>query len=370
MSKILGAVLLVCECAAAILVSLAGCVTLASAADAVKLDDIISVWRKREEATRSLRIEMASDYLMVKGPPKAIPPNKERWLVAIDGIKMRYERVGEVWTEQIQANAPDTMIAVFDGSTTKALHKRERADDILHSQGWIFKQTKHQDAENVYLSPIIRHFRPLSPTFDAIQFDKLQLADADDPVDGIACARLEETHPNGKVIRYWVALDQQMSIVRWAGTINGNPSARLEASFKRDAALGWIPNRWSVTRLANEGKTVLDSATTSVTKAEINIRIPGEDFDMVFPTGTEVFDRVEEKTYIMKSDAVRREVLPSEQRRGATYSELAQTTPGNAAREQDTGGSASMTIVLAALLVLAIAGVAVLVFKRRNWSAG
>jgi hypothetical protein len=306
-------ILLICECAATVLVSLTGCVAPASAADAVKLDDIISVWRKREEATRSLRIEMASDYLMVKGPPKAIPPNKERWLVAIDGIKMRHERVGEVWTEQIQASAPDTMIAVFDGSTTKALHKRERADDILHSQGWIFKQTKHQDAENVFLSPVIRHFRPVSPTFGVIQIDKLRLVDSDDPVDGIACARLEEKHGNGKVVSYWVALDQEMSIVRCASTVKGIADAQVETSFKRDAALGWIPSRWSVTRLDSGGKTALDSATTSVTKTEINIRIPPEVFDITFPAGTEVFDRVEEKTYIMKADARRREALPRQE---------------------------------------------------------
>jgi hypothetical protein len=66
----------------------------------------------------------------------------------------------------------------------------------------------------------------------------------------------------------------------------------------------------------------------------VNIVVPSGTFDVEFPPGTELYDRVTRKLYVITEEGRKREVLESEQARGAKHLELMRTTTGNAAKRE------------------------------------
>ena len=86
--------------------------------------------------------------------------------------------------------------------------------------GWISSSSGHSDRLSVHISAIVRHFRPLSPVFGAIDAAQLRLVNAEEVVDGTRCMLLEERLPgNGNVRRYWVSPEQGMAIVRYVSCV-------------------------------------------------------------------------------------------------------------------------------------------------------
>jgi hypothetical protein len=285
----------------------------ASAQDAASLESVLRVWRERERATRSLRFELRREYLIgkesllgaaegggaVAEPPSPIKANQTCVLV-VDGVKMRYERIGETWIDSLKAPAPETMIAVFDGRGQKILHRRDRSDDLVHSTGFVRANKSHPDVHNLYLSPIIRHFRPVSAAFGVVKLDRLELSAAGEEVDGKRCIVLEEPQPDGLRIRkYWIVPDQDMAVVRYVGYFKGSVEDQADVTFAKDPLLGWIPDRWTAIRFGSERK-ILSSATTLVARKEVNVAVPPETFDVAFPPGTKVFDNTTKETYLIR----------------------------------------------------------------------
>ncbi|MEX2175044.1 MAG: hypothetical protein WD872_11825 [Pirellulaceae bacterium] len=349
-----------------------------SAAEPIQLADVLRVWRKRESAARTLRFDLVREYVRAKGTLTGINEEQgtvttlpesfksdQRVVLVIDGVKMRYERIGDTWAPGIEAPAPETMIAVFDGARQKIVHERQQSDDRMFSQGWVRSEKRHPDAANVHLSPIIRHFRPTSPVFGVIGIDRLQVERQDEMVDGLRCVILKEALPDGlRARKYWVAPDREMGIVRYVGYFQDQVETEAEVAFKRDPKLGWVPDRWRVASFVDGA--LVTSATTQVASEQLNLAVAAATFDFTFPVGTQVNDRIAKRQYLVKPGRTNRVVLPIERTRGATYSELMQTNPGEAGRRAAGGeGFGYMSIVIIALLLLA-GGIVLTLLKRSS----
>lgn len=184
-------------------------------------------------------------------------------------------------------------------------NKFGRSDDLVHSEGWIFKGTRHSEVKNLYLSPIIRHFRPLSPAFGVISAERLRIISHDAAVNGVPCVLLEENWGDGhRVGRYWVAPGRDMAILRHDRRSDGIREVQVEAQFHRNAIHGWLPTRWSAVQFS-AGDKILFSETLVVTACDVNISVSPETFDIVFPPGTKLYDRIEKKTYVVQSNDVK-----------------------------------------------------------------
>lgn len=280
-----------------------------AAEDATTLDDVLRVWRKREEATRSVEFAIATEFLTTRGPPKPRKEN-ERWSVTIDGVKMRYERFATIWNDAVSADVPEEVTEVFDGTIKQVLHYRDRPDDAVFSQGWINKSDKHPTVNSIYLSPILKHYRPFA--YGIVKVDGLRLVSTKESVDGIPCFLVEESLPAlARVAKYWVAPGQDMAIVRYTRQFRGKPELQLEVSFKSDPVHGWMPDRWSAARFTG-GTKIIDSATSVITTKALNLEVPANKFAIVFPTGTLVYDDIAGKNLVVQADGTHREVLPGE----------------------------------------------------------
>jgi hypothetical protein len=254
-----------------------------------------------------------------------------RRVVVIAGNSMRHERSGDVWTHTTGATEHHANYAVFDGRRSKMLDETIRKDDALHSTGYVRLTDRHTDVQNIYLSPILRHFRPISPTFTCFKLDSLKVLRTDDAVNGDRCIVLEEKQDHKFWNRkYWIVPDKDMAVIRFAGVRpDGTTDHQVDTEFRKDARFGWIPSSWKAIRCGREGK-VFSSASNRVTEIEVNTPIPDSTFDIEFPAGTEVDDDISKRRYIVKPDGTQRQIMQREVDRGASYSELVKTDTGMA----------------------------------------
>jgi hypothetical protein len=330
----------------------------------VTLDDVLRVWKKREEATRTFRFETTDDHLEVKGMPRPVRTSGLR-ILTVDGVKMKHEIIGDAWNG-IDAAIPMHQITSLNGEHERDLRKLERNDDLLHSTGWIRKGDRHGDVGNIFISPILRHYRPIGSTFQDIKLDKLRVAGTD-TLDGVPCVILEETGQPGRIAKYFVAPEREMAILRYERTFHGRKTSQAEIAYQHDPKHGWVPERWSAA-LFEKGDTLMSSGSHTVTHFEINATYSKEMFDVVFPPGTEVFDRVANKNFVIKADASWREVLPTEQK--AKYTELMNSNTGDAVDRGKEEGSGISRIVLVIALVVLVVGVVALAVRKGRLSWG
>lgn len=340
------------------------------------LDTIVGVWRERERETKTVQIELAESFLTGKGsilggPPKDIVSDL-RCVLIIDGQKIRYERIGEVWTDVVKSSVPETMIAVFDGKVAKVLSQRPRNDDVLHSLGWIRKSREHPDVRNSYLAPALWHYRPLSPSLGGFHADQLKLVKTDALVDGRRCLLLEERKAGKPLVlrNYWVDPERDMSIVRLVRTWGQVVDHQCDISYQKDPKDGWRPIRWKAISFGDEGK-VLHSGEDAVTDCNLNVPIPASSFEIDFPPGTEVFDRVNKRRFLVTPDGSEREILRRELNRKATYSELMQTEVGFAGQGagSDENGRVVRLVMVTGVLLVAVASLIAFMRSRRNMYA-
>jgi hypothetical protein len=305
-----------------------------SCAEPVSVSDVVKVWAEREKAATTLRVVIATDRQAPTSPSDTTRMNDRR-IVTIEDNKMRHERTGKAWIEAAKATAPETMTAVFDGTTSKILNHRARNDDLVHSMGWVFHAATHSDAHSMHLSPVLRHYRPFTASFNPINKVHLKLVRSDDLVNGIPCIVIEEPPDSAKrITQHWVAPSKEMAILRSVITFRGRKHVQVETQFEKSERAGYFPSKWTSTQFTAGGDKAFSSSTNVMSHVDVNIVVTSGTFDLEFPPGTELYDRVAQKLYVITEEGQKREVLESEQARGAKHLELMRTTPGNAAKRE------------------------------------
>ena len=274
----------------------------ATAAEPTTLEKVLAVWREREEATKSLWVVIDEQYFSrahfdLEGRPIGGRGEKHNRLIAIDGIAFRHERNGELWPPGPDTPAYQTQISAFNGQLQKDLSYIGRDGRRSLDYGHIRHRDRHTDLGNGYLSPILMHYRPLSPKFIVFDLDKLAVVSEDERVNGIKCIVLEEKD-EFRVNRRWVAPERDMGVVRFRSHFRGRLAAEADVTFKHDARLGWYPASWSAATYIRD--SVHSSGTQTVEKIELNLDLPASVFDVEFPPGTEVYDHTTRRKFVAK----------------------------------------------------------------------
>ncbi len=263
------------------------------------LETMLAVWRKREAATKSVKVVIAEDHNMaaetgIEGEAMPGGVSKFKRLVVIAGGNMRHERVGDLWAAGIDKPDEWTWIAVNDGDRDTTLSRVDRDGSMIHSTGRIHGNAKHADVHNIYLAAILCHWRPLSPTIGVFHVDELKLVSADEKL-GRERVLLLEQRKDDQISRYWVAPEKEMSMVRHTRTWKDKLTAQLDVEYKHDAKLGWVPSKW-------KGTTSFESATDTVTELEVNLDVLPATFDIDFPPRTRVYDRINKTSWVVKPE--------------------------------------------------------------------
>ena len=290
---------------------LASLASLTVSAAEVTISDVVEAWKRREKSTNSFSCKTWELSTAGKGtlllasntndPEKVIPAEDhdriiERTII-VDGDQMRHVRIGVAWDDDADGFVPETMISVADGTIAKSLHRCDRGTE-MRSTGFIHHRPGHPDRFCLYLGPVLRHFRPFSPSLGTFSPERWKLVDEGVALNGSKCILIREGQQTD--IRYnelFVDPEKDFALVRYTSYFHGRLENQLSTTFSKDTKLGWIPDSWEVYRYSNAH--LADSAVGSLEGVEINIPIAGDSFDVIFPADTMVNDHLARKVSLV-----------------------------------------------------------------------
>ena len=287
----------------AALASAIGACPVAFAAEPETLETVLDVWRKREAAAESLKVVIsevrtASHATGLEGEAIGGMTKVQRTVI-LEGVNFRNEQEGEFADRGSEVSQQLLMIATNDGERHKAVTTVSRGNKIVRSNGWIHGADNRIDIRSLATSPVVRHWRALSPANDFFKLDKLKLVSTEERIGKVRCFLLQQAYGTlGGIEKVWVAPDQDMAILRRTYTQQERLVIQLDASFKSDAKLGWIPTSWATKSTRQDG-SIGSTLNAYVVSTELNPEFPKQTFDIDWPQGTTVYDFVKrDKFYV------------------------------------------------------------------------
>ncbi len=272
----------------------------------VTIEDILEVWKERQDKFKSARFELecqetihkaSTSFFMnlergISGSPKEFEPNplrdylvKGTSRVSLDGSKLRYSYDHQQWDPRGKKLYPEHYVDVFDGHFFKFLQDPASGQDN-HASAAVRTSNRSESALTFPILPLIFTLRGCHPQFFQ-DLPKFQVTGQTLRVAGHPCLELVRDHgPPGQ--REFLYLDQGRGYVVLKETIvfDGQPNWQLDVTYNQDPAVGWLPRSWEYIIRAGKEHHVLNSGRSTVTRYEINPGLDDSEFDISFPAGT------------------------------------------------------------------------------------
>jgi hypothetical protein len=278
--------------------------------DSQSLDTIFRTWTERQEHTHSLVFEWTQQ---TKRNPSISPPGARKSASSqqsgirtilqhgelhIDGNRFDY-RFGR------QNDRLASMREVFDGSVWKKL--TEFRDGT--PEGLVQWHEVKASGGNVDLMPIFLAYRGVHADFTGMRQENCTLSPQRGVVDGRECLMVEQSFADIPATnQYWVDLARDWMVVRFVNRIEGKERLRQDVEYTQDPAHGWIPTKWNMVFVDEDGSWVV-SKTYEVTRYTLNEPIAPERFELSFPPGTQVDNRVQNQRYVQAEHADKRGIM-------------------------------------------------------------
>ncbi len=209
-----------------------------------------------------------------------------RLVLSIDGEMMRHSLEGD-HPHRTEGLVRREYLSVYDGQTSKTY--RAPAKTRPHPQGAILDERRNTDVNSVEVEAILMNYRVLHDRMSPARPSDLPMAVRDEAVveiNGHNCRLLSAGQRH-----FWVDVDRDWLIVRFDVMFSQNETTqrRLDIDYREDPEHGWVPNSWTMSRIARSGD-LRWSFEATVTEYEINPQIPNTEFQFEFPKGTLVYD--------------------------------------------------------------------------------
>jgi hypothetical protein len=313
----------------------------------VTIDDILEVWKEREQKVKSARFELTCEETIPKGrnsfvdvlyrrkvgiPPKTEPNPPRDYLVkgtsavVLDGIKLHYSYDHEQWDPVEKKLYPEHYEDVFDGEFIRFVINPTSAHHN-YSTGNVDKANKSDSGLRFPILPLILTLRGNHPQFfqDLVKF---QLTGHSVVVGGRPCLELvRDSGPPGQ--REFLFLDQKRDyvMVKEMIVLGGQPNWQVDATYMPDAKIGWVPKSWEYIIRAGKDHVPMNSGRTTVTGYEINISVDENEFNIDFKPKTMVQDKSSGRLmqYLIRADGEKGVQIPAGQI--PTYEELDKPAP-------------------------------------------
>lgn len=355
------------------------------------LETISRTWQARQDKVRSARFTWVERETIPRGyhsnlevppamrdqalkdmgiPPGSVVPPQDTTLVVssslcLDGEKLRYKREGWAWSAKDQAHVPRLCLTVYDGKVGKEFYPLG-APYAPWPDGLIL--SGYPNARSLPLSPLVMTFRPFLPQMRIFDLHTMVLTDRRAVIDGKPYRELERKSGNS-LMRVWVDSSRDYVIGRYLTMVNDRPRTKIDISYRKDAGVGWVPERWDYTTFYADGK-LKHAVQAKVVSYQINPTVEAKEFYLEFPPGTRVHDRTNPQSpsdYIVREGNRKRMILREDI--GATYEQMINSEPGEALGKRKRSFP-TWPIGLATILLVIASGW--LLWRRsalRNWLA-
>jgi hypothetical protein len=168
-------------------------------------------------------------------------------------------------------------------------------------QGVIRQDRRHIEFRNLYLQAILMTFRAMTPEMRSFDVTNYEFTGRQAVIRGTNCLELQQPPFNDLEERIWVDPAQAFLPLRLVMLQRGIITEALDVRYEQNADKEWVPQEWQVILNRSDGR-LSTSTIARLTKCELNVAIPIEQFDIEFPAGTYVTDDKNGSRWIVKPD--------------------------------------------------------------------
>jgi hypothetical protein len=302
---------------------------------------------EREKSVKSFEVRFEERWVDTKRDPQ-VSDKVGRWIVQMKGDQqIRVEEDREHLSPIDKKPYLSKRINVTNGGVYKTFYPKL---GNLYPGGYICKEDDIHFYDHCTLMPLAVGFRMLewmAADCPALSPDKISVRTG--TINGKACVIASWTFqrkpvavicksgdckpPSPPVIAREVYLDatREMVPLRVTATVIGSrligsTHLQWDLQYSTDAA-GFVLSGWKFVSSNAEGD-VVSASTAKVLQWNVNPKIDDSKFDIQFPVGTYVEDRVAGENYILKENA-RKRLVTAKDWSGATYETLLHTEPSS-----------------------------------------
>jgi hypothetical protein len=356
----------------------------------ITIDEIVAAWKARHDAVNSVRFHVKETKVVPKGstsgsrgrikddegrpfPPKDLTLKAE-WDVVISGDSYRFERFGDEWNRQGEKVIVEHYLDLSDGKRDLSFQGREERTNSLHSRAFNYPLTgkaalKEHAMEGSSAWLIFHTFRSQMSRFGPYDSTAWRLTPKLATIDGRRCLSLQNIK-SAEVQAFnllWVDPERNFIVLRHEVGHNEKIRWQMDFRYSLDEASGfWTPHDWTGEYYLEDGAgrpRLSEGFQCTVAGYELNPMIDASEFQFELPEGTEVMDYTgggPTSSVSLITASGHRPVTDDEKRRGARYSDLLQTSSGQALAVDEGGFAWTYVAAFAAVIGLIWA------WKRRH----
>lgn len=347
-------------------------------AHADTLTDVYAAWTRRQERTKSVRIEWAEVRTTTRGSKgqteagELLPPkdttHEIRLALSIDGNKVQHSWDGPSWQDALNRFVAKSYVRATDTEVNKALYTKhsDGRSDEEYPVGFVHGGTGNDTVRGNYHVELPIYFhRAMDSEMGCVGKLLMGMSPSDSPkiaspgvINGRTCTIIEQRFGNfSRVI--WVDPGREYAILRYSVMRRDVPSYQIDGKYIEHDQGGWAPSGWIINswRDGPDGSRVLRlHAEARVTKYEVNPEFAADEFRLEFPVGTIVRDDRVDEDHLVRENGEQRKILRSERRCGAAYEDFVGTETGRAALPRPANWSTTTILVAVGIGVFLLAG--------------
>ncbi len=287
-------------------------------------DPAVTAARKRQEAVRTASVKLEVRHTIPRGSvsasytlrPKSAPPVPEEdktlgWAdrLVLDGEKVRYEKYFRTITMPSGRIRNRYSVSVFDGSVSIDFYSHGIGESSVPRA--IIRRNTRLDEVTDLLVPVTMVFRGLNRNLNFYPLTEMKPSGVVLPINGTPCREhILNNGPPEVTTSFFLDPGAGWVPLRITRQRLGRLSSQCDIEYHRHESGIWFPFSWVYTQYGAEGTA---PTTTKVEVLDIRLNEPQapEQFELVFPEGTQVYDERTGKEYRVQPDGTMRVLSPS-----------------------------------------------------------
>jgi hypothetical protein len=263
---------------------------------------IEKAWRERQEKAKSFSYRWTDEIFYPRGSispggflGELLSPDKDSRVTmefhfSSNDNRTRYGYCGLTWSHPMRRFIQVKYLSVQDGMTFKCLHDPHEGGTQYHD-GSIATTDQRNDLRSCHTFAISSYHRGMNPLFRPIDLERARLGGGIVEIGSSRCVRLTEDN-----FAIFADVDKDFAPVRLIWTREGKITMQVDIKHSDDAVAGRRVTEWQVLSTLT-GKLV--SRQCRVEECIFNCPIPREQFDIVYPPGSRVTDRINNKQIVV-----------------------------------------------------------------------
>jgi hypothetical protein len=291
----------------------------ASPADAAIVNRVFANWKARQQRTKSFHVEWNTRVVQKsRRKPTVEELRRAFWVDGDDRFRVEFSRVSK---GQFNWDRMPRGERTWSGADNRILEWPH--DPAAPPLGVVRQATLRDDLDPEHAALFLA-FRPFLRLMH-LRAAWLHVVTEHAIVDGVHCVKLERGPPRDIVrngANYWRSVAEHCWVdparddvpILFEKTVGGTLQWSVAIQYRPSREVGWVPEHWTC-----QYQFPMFEAHCTATKLSVNESLPPKTFQLDFPPGTLVFDKVSHAPFLVAHDGSRSAAPPFDSVRSATF---------------------------------------------------